>query len=118
MPLHFEIVFFTVGDRSYRLHFPYMLEGFKSSMLAEDEEGRFTSDTREYFIKGFKYGKEIYDIRVREYGVDIFPAVIDAWFYQNGVVTPIDFGLLASIKMRREEGTQNRISVNINGKPE
>ncbi len=66
----------------------------------------------------FKYGKEIYDIRVREYGVDIFPAVIDAWFYQNGVVTPIDFGLLASIKMRREEGTQNRILVNINGKPE
>ena|SRR5271157_390506 len=116
MPLHFDTIFFTIGQNTHRLHFPYMLEGFERSMLTEDEEGKFTSDTREYWIKGYRHGSVIYDVHVMEGGADIAPSRIDAWFAQGGKKADIPLDLLSSIKMRNEEATQNKTQVYLNGK--
>jgi hypothetical protein len=116
MPIHYAPVFFSVDDNTYRLHFPYLLEGFEMPMLAEDDAGRFDSDVREYFIKGYQHGNVKYEVRVKETGADIFPGSVAARFSQGGVETNIDLGLMANIKMRREQGMQNRIPVYVNGK--
>lgn len=115
MPISYDPIFFTIGQNTHRLHFQYLLDGFEKSMLAGDDKGEFTSDTREYFINGFKRGNSTYNVRVRETGVDILPGRIDAWFSENGAEATIPLDLLADIKRRREEATQNRILVNING---
>jgi hypothetical protein len=66
MPRSFDVIFFPVGQNTYRLHFPYMLGGVEKKMLSSDDGGKFNSDTREYFINGFAYGSATYDIHVRE----------------------------------------------------
>jgi len=116
MPLHFDTVFFSIGSHTYRLHFPYILGDVDKSMLLSDDESRFTSDTREYFIKGFAHGSATYDVFVRETGADIFPGRIDAWFFKGDKVESIPLDLLSNIKERKEEATQNRIVVYVNGK--
>jgi hypothetical protein len=116
MPINYAPVFFSVDDDIYRLHFPYLLEGFEKPMLAEADAGRFNSDVREYAIKGYSFGNSKYDVSVKETGVDICPGKLEARFSQDGVETNIDIGLLANIKMRREQATQNRIPVFVNGK--
>ena len=57
MPINYNAVFQTVGQLTYRLHFPYLLEGFEKSMLVEEAGDLFTSDAREYTIKGLKAWK-------------------------------------------------------------
>ena len=115
MPTHYDAVFLTVGQLTYRLHFPYLLEGFEKTMLVEGAGDRFTSDTREYTIKGLTRGNSTFDMHIKETGVDILPGRVDALFYEKGVETIIPLDLLANIKMRLEESTQNRIQLNING---
>ncbi len=115
MPTHYDAVFLTVGQLTYRLHFPYLLEGFEKTMLVEDASDHFTSDTREYTIKGLKRGNSTFDAHIKETGVDIQPGRVDAWFYENEEETTIPLDMLANIKMRLEESTQNKIQLNING---
>jgi hypothetical protein len=116
MPRSFDVIFFPVGQNTYRLHFPYMLGGVEKKMLSSDDGGKFNSDTREYFINGFAYGSATYDIHVRESGADILPGMIDARFAQGGKEASIPLDLLANIKMRNEEALQNRAVIYINGK--
>jgi hypothetical protein len=115
MPINYDAVFQTVGQLTYRLHFPYLLEGFEKSMLVEEAGDLFTSDTREYTIKGLKRGNTTFDAHIKETGVDIQPGRVDAWFYDGGMETAIPLDLMANIKMRLEESTQNRIQLNLNG---
>lgn len=116
MPTHYDPLFLTIGQLTYRLHLPYLLEGFEKPMLSEKAGDRFSSDAREYTVKGYSHGNATFDVHVLETGVDIFPGRIDAWFYKDGVETPLPLDLLGNIKMRLEESTQNRIHLNINGK--
>lgn len=116
MPRNFDTVFFSVGQDTERLHFPYILDRVNKQMISHDNGGKFNSDTREYFIKGFTYGNVSYDIYVKETGADILPGRIDAWFMKEGKNVPIPLDLLASIKMRTEEAVQNKITIYINGK--
>ncbi len=116
MPKSFDTIFFSEGQTTYRLHFPYILDGVDKNMLSNDNDGKFTSDTREYFINGFTYGSATYDVYVKESGVDILPNRIDAWFLQGGKASSIPLDLLANIKMRNEEATENSIVIYINGK--
>ncbi len=116
MPKSFDVIFFPAGQFTYRLHFPYILDGVEKKMLSLDNDGKFTSDTREYFISGFTFGSATYDIFVRESGVDIQPGRIDAWFTQGGKEVSIPLDLLSNIKMRNEEATENHIVIYINGK--
>lgn len=117
MPLHFDTVFFSKNQTTYRLHFPYMLGDVDKSMLSIENGDRFTSDIREYIIRGYIFSGATYDIFVREIGADIFPGRIDAWFFQGGSEASIPLDLLENIKIRKEEATQNRIAVTVNGKP-
>lgn len=117
MPFRFDTIFFPKNDTTYRLHFPYILGDVDRPMLVSGDDDKFTSDIREYVINGYSFGGSGYDVFVRETGADIFPTRIDAWFFQGNseVAPPLD--LLENIKIRNEEATQNRISININGKP-
>jgi hypothetical protein len=115
MPTNYNAVFLTVDQLTYRLHFPYLLEGFEKTMLVEAASDVFTSDTREYAIKGFKRGNSTFDAHIKETGVDIQPGRIDARVYENGAESAIPLDLLANIKMRLEESTQNRIQLSLNG---
>ncbi len=47
--------------------------------------------------------------------MDVEPGRVDAWFYEGGMETAIPLDMLANIKMRLEEATQNRIQLNLNG---
>ena len=116
MPERFDVIFFSRGQDTYRLHFPYMLGGVDKNMLSSDDGGKFTSDSREYFINGFTSGNAGFDVYVKETGADILPGRIDAWFMQGGKEASVPLDLLANIGMRNEEATQNRIAVFINGK--
>jgi hypothetical protein len=116
MPKSFDTIFFTEGQTTYRLHFPYILGGVNKSMVLTDDEGKFTSDIREYFIKDYNWGSATYDIFVREAGVDILPGRIDAWFFKGDKIESIPLDLLANIKMRNEEATENKIVMLVNGK--
>jgi hypothetical protein len=116
MPRSFNTIFFSGGQDTYRLHFPYILDGVEKNMLSNDNGGKFTSDTREYFINGFTSGNASFDVYVKESGADIRPGRIDAWFVRGGKVAPIPLDLLANIMMRNEEATQNKIAIYINGK--
>jgi len=116
MAINYNAVFLTVGQATYRLHFPYLLEGFERSMIVEEAGDLFTSDTREYTIKGLKHGDTTFDAHIKEMGVDIQPARVDARFSVDGLKTDLPLDMMANIKMRLEESTQNRIHVNLNGK--
>lgn len=116
MPKSFETVFFSEGQITYRLHFPYILDDVEKSMLTNDNGGKFTSDTREYIIKGYTHGGATYDIYVKESGVDIFPGRIDVRFMQGDKIAPIPLDLQENIRMRNEEATQNRLIITVNGK--
>ncbi|HTY90301.1 MAG TPA: hypothetical protein VMC84_03920 [Methanocella sp.] len=117
MPLKFDTIFFSKGEITYRLHFPYILGDVRKSMLLSDDDGKFSSDTREYFIKGYTYGSATYDIHVKEIGADIFPGRIDALFTKGDNIEPIPLDFLENIRTRKEEATQNRIAITVNGKP-
>ena len=117
MPERFDTIFFSVGENTHRLHFPYMLGDVQKSMILNENGSKFTSDTREYIIKGYTYGGATYNVFVRETGADIFPTRIDVWFFQGGNEASIPLDLMANIKMRHEEATQNQIALTINGKP-
>jgi multidrug efflux pump subunit AcrB len=116
MPASFDTIFFTEGDTTYRLHFPYIIGGVNKSMIQSDDEGKFTSDTREYYIKDFTWGSTTFNIYVRETGADILPTRIDVWFIKGDKIESIPLDLLADIKMRNEEATQNRAAIKVNGK--
>jgi hypothetical protein len=116
MPASFDVIFLTEGQFTYRLHFPYIIGDVNKSMIVNDDEGKFNSDTREYYIKDFPWGSSIYTIYVRESGADILPSRIDAWFIKGDKIESIPIDLLADIKMRNEEATQNRTAIKINGK--
>lgn len=108
-------VFFTVGQSHYRLHFPYLLSDFDKSMLAEDEGGRFVSEVREYYIKGYVYNNVTYDIHVREDGVDIQPMRIEANFFIGGKPAEVPQDLRGLIRERNEQASRNRILIYLNG---
>ncbi len=116
MPRSFNTIFFSVGQNTYRLHFPYILGEVGAQMLSGNDGDRFTSDAREYSINGFAHGSATYDIRVRESGADILPGRIDAWFTREGKGAAIPLDLQENIRMRNEEATQNRIAIYVNGK--
>jgi hypothetical protein len=77
-------VFVTMGDDTYRLHLPRLLDNFNISCILPDNRGeQFNSDEREYYIKGYSLNDSRYDIHVRETGSDLLPGKIEAWFYFN-----------------------------------
>ena len=116
MPASFDTIFFTEGQITYRLHFPYILGDVNKSMILSDEEGKFTSDTREYYIKDYPWGNTTYNVFVRESGADVSPSRIDAWFFKGDKIESIPLDLLSDIKVRNEEATENRITIYVNGK--
>jgi hypothetical protein len=114
-------VFFSVGQDTYRLRFPGLLEGFgeadKSAsrgVIEEDAEGRFDSDERDYFIRGYGRGSTKYDIRVSEFGSDLQPARIEAWLTAGGKQADIPPDLRDSIVARNEEASRGRTLLYIN----
>lgn len=109
--------FLTIGERTYRVYFPGMLEGFERTALQEDNQGeRFDSDLREYYILGYKAGNASFDIHVREVGSDLEPARIEAWFSSGDkkIEPPID--VIERIWERNEEKSKGRTLVYVNGK--
>ena len=116
MPKSFDTIFFSSGQNTYRLHFPYILGEVDKQLLSNDNGDKFTSDSREYRINGYIHGSASYDVYVRESGADILPGRIDAWFIQGGKEASIPLDLLANIKMRSEEALQNRTAIYVNGR--
>lgn len=107
-------VFFSVGQNTYRLRFPGLLEG--PGELEQDPAGRFDSDERDYLIKGYGGGGTKYDIRASEFGSDLQPARIEAWFTAGGKPAEIQPGLRDAIARRNEEASKGRTLIYINGK--
>jgi hypothetical protein len=112
--MEFSPVFFRVDDRDYRLHFPYLLDGFETSMLQRDDDREYDSDTRNYMIKGYTHGNSSYDISVKEIGSDLAPGSIEAVFYTGDVMAEVPADMRGMIAVRNEEATQNRTMVYIN----
>ena len=113
-------VFFSVGQNTYRLRFTGLLEGLDKSatrgVVEEDPEGRFDSDERDYFIRGYGRGSTKYDIRVSEFGSDLQPARIEAWFMAGGNRADIPPELREAIAGRNEEASGGRTLVYVNGR--
>ena len=110
-------IFHTIGQSSYRVHFPGMLEGCDRMSLQDDDLGeRFDSDVREYYIKGYMSEKKAYDVHVREVGSDLEPARIEAWFSseEKNIEPPIN--LIEKIWENNEDISKGRTLVYVNGK--
>jgi len=116
MPEDIVPVFFSVGQDTYRLRFPALLEGFGGAVIREDPNGRFDSDERDYFIRGYGGGSTKYDIRVSEFGSDLQPARIEAWFMAGGKQADIPPALRDFIIGRNEEASRGRTLLYINGR--
>lgn len=105
-------VFYSVGQDTYRLRFPSLLEGFNVARIEEDPGGRFDSDRRDYFIRGYQN----LNARVSEIGSDLQPARIEASFSSGGNVADIPQNVKDTIVRRNEEASRGRTLVYINGR--
>ena len=112
--MEYTPIFFKVENNQYRLHFPYLLKGFDGSMLQKNDEKTYDASERQYEIKGFPFGNVTYDISVREFGTDLAPTVIEAWFYVGDVKTEAPAELRSSIAGRNAEATKRRTQIYIN----
>jgi hypothetical protein len=106
-------IFFSVGQDTYRLRFPALLEGFDGALLEENPNGRFDSDRRDYFIRG--YLKQL-DARVSEIGSDLQPARIEATFTSGGKAAVIPPDVRDIMIRRNEEASKGRTLIYIDGK--
>jgi hypothetical protein len=116
MPADTPPIFFSVGQDTYRLRFPGLLGGFGDAVVGEGPEGRFDSDERDYFIKGYGRGSTKYDIRVSEFGSDLQPSRIEAWFMAGGNRAEIPPEFREAIAGRNEEASGGRTLVYVNGR--
>lgn len=117
MYMAIQTIFLTIGQTSYRTHFPGMLEGFDRTTLQDDNMGeRFDSDVREYYIKDYKIDNRPFDIHVREVGSDLEPARIEAWFSTDGKNTDPPVTIIEKIWESNEEKSKGRTLMYINGK--
>lgn len=112
MPVDTAPVFYTVGQDTYRLRFPALLEGFGGAVIEEDPDGRFDSDRRDYLIKG--YAK--LDAHVAEIGSDLQPARIEASITSGGKAAELSQDIKDTITRRNDEASRGRTLIYINGK--
>ena len=109
-------VFFEVNENPYRLHFPILLPGFEKSMVRPLPKKPFDANERQYEIAGFTFGSSTYDIIVREFGADIAPSLLEAWFFVGETMTDIPADLRDGIVNLNQDLTENRTQVYINNK--